>query len=156
MFRTLLLSIAVAVGFSSLANAQERLPPPVQLGVANFVDELIDCSVYFLIAAHGLESRHDGAQPSSQSSTKAYRKSADRLLQHAFVAGKLVGIMPAALQAKMELQSESQRNAIGGSMANISILIAKFHKPCLAINQNPDHRMNALVDKATRDSLRAK
>ena len=94
------------------------------------------CASYAEIISRGILARRTGRAKEIETA-KRYRKLAHEFLQYAIETGDVVGIMPAAVNAKGIIFLNDMMKSIDNNFSNTSILTLKHLEKCVQLRNKP-------------------
>ena len=127
------------------AYAQEgELDNNTRLALANFVAEMVECSVYYAI--NGQLQDGFGNQ---WKMGKDYQKLSENMGLAAFALAKTIKMKTETLTAMAESDAREMGQSIDQDAINIRILSNKYGIFCKNLVENPEERMRYWVEKET-------
>lgn len=127
------------------AYAQEgELDNNTRLALANFVAEMVECSVYYAI--NGQLQDGFGTQ---WKMGKDYQKLSENMGLAAFALAKTIKMKTETLTAMAESDAREMGQSIDQDAINIRILSNKYGISCKNLVENPEERIRYWVEKET-------
>ena len=127
------------------AYAQEgELDNNTRLALANFVAEMVECSVYYAI--NGQLQDGFGNQ---WKMGKDYQKLSENMGLAAFALAKTIKMKTETLTAMAESDAREMGQSIDQDAINIRILSNKYGISCKNLVENPEERIRYWVEKET-------
>lgn len=142
MLRKLVILTSVAVSIFPV-YAQEEADAIYHKALNNAAHETVDCAAYYILISEAL-SRADG----DDEAVSKYSEASDTLLDRSFLLTREAGVLPETIPARIELALQLMNKKMANNMANLSIVMAEYHKPCDFLFGNPDERLKYWIDKA--------
>ena len=135
MIRTLL--VAVAMMFFVIIDPlrSEEMDEKTRMAMTNFLYELSECTVYFMIIGEG------EGNSGSTIINKNYKKLGKEMGLATLGIAKSIGMKQEALMTIMQRYSKEMGNQIDNDGINISILVEKHGVFCKDLVENPKKRI---------------
>jgi hypothetical protein len=134
-------------GLTTMVNANEKLGKVKKLALANFHDEMIQCSAYYSLSAELLKK-----EPSQNKATieklLQLRKQLSRRIE---AIGLLIGMKVEASIAMMRLVFNNMiQKEMNNDSVNFPIIIEKYGELCKVVFENSDSRIKYWMNEAAK------
>ena len=110
--------------------------------VNELTEEMLECSVYYVISAQCIEGHPD---PDAPALVKTYKGLANDIAVLAINKGKSVGVSEDAVNARLSLISKNLMGSIANKCVNINVLLEKYDSFCKQLAKNVDARLKELL-----------
>ncbi len=138
----LILAAVITLALHGSGWTAEKRSEVKALALNNFHQEMVNCLIYYGIAEEGI--RKSG----NKKTAAKYREIIELLYKKTLVLTQAIGMKEEALDARMQLSTDTQLAAIDGDYINISILMNKYMEPCTAVINDPFSRIDFWMRKA--------
>jgi hypothetical protein len=129
----MILPVLVLALITVATTAQAQQNAPQRLAIQNAIEELVQCSSFFLISAQCI--RNNPSAPADLA--RRLDSSSEQLNAAAIELAKGIGMKPEALGAKLRMTGRQHFGAISSDCANISILMERHLDRCGLLTRDP-------------------